>query len=240
MALPPALLLDHLAVDAHRMAAMAAHADLSTSVHSCPGWSLADLIGHLGSVHRWATQVVRTGVVAEQRPPPDDLGRLAAWFADGADQLITTLRDADLERPCWGFGPPPQLAGFWVRRQALETSIHLWDAATCLGQDARIDPRLAGDGVDEVVSVLLPRQVRLGRTRPPAGTVRLRIAGTSATWELGGDDACPPSPDTATVTAPAATLFLLLWRRVDLADAGAQVEGDLALARDVLVQPLTP
>ena len=240
MALPPALLLDHLAVDAHRMAAMAAHADLSTPVHSCPGWSLADLIGHLGGVHRWATEVVRTGAVAEQGPAPDDPGRLAAWFTEGAEQLLTTLAGADLERPCWGFGPPPRLAGFWVRRQALETAIHRWDADSCLGHHAGIDPRLASDGVDEVVSVLLPRQVRLGRTQLPAGTVGLRCAGTSQRWQVGGHEGDPAVLGLATVTAPAATLLLLLWRRVDLAAAGVDVDGDLALARAVIAQPLTP
>jgi uncharacterized protein (TIGR03083 family) len=240
MPLTPAALLDHLSADAGRMVALAHSSDLSAPVPSCPGWTAADLVGHLGSVYRWATEVLRTGAVAEQGPAPDDVKELASWFAGAADQLIDTLQATDPSQPCWGFGPPPRLAGFWFRRQALETSIHLWDARACLGQDTAIDPELAQDGVEEVVSVLFPRQVRLGRIEPLAGAVALRVADTSRTWVLGGDGVAAPGKTLASVTGPAVTLFLLVWRRVGLGSPQIQVDGDVAAAGSVLAAALTP
>ena len=44
--------------------------------------------------------------------------------------------------------------------------MHLWDAEHALGLAQPIEPDLAWDGVAEVVDILYPRQVRLGRTTP--------------------------------------------------------------------------
>ena len=39
--------------------------------------------------------------------------------------------------------------------------MHRWDLGAALGRD-RLPERLAADGVDEVVTMFFPRQVRLG------------------------------------------------------------------------------
>ena len=47
-----------LATEATTLAAAAEEAGLDADVATCPGWSVADLVLHLGEVHRWATAAV--------------------------------------------------------------------------------------------------------------------------------------------------------------------------------------
>ena len=51
---------------------------------------------------------------------------------------------------------------FWHRRQLHETLIHLWDLRTAGGLDLVVEPMLWADTVDEALTVMHPRQVRLG------------------------------------------------------------------------------
>jgi len=239
VALTQEVLLDHLTVDARAVAGLIPDVALSAPVPSCPGWTMVDLVGHLGSVHRWAAEVVRTREVAERPGAPVDPGALASWFAAGAEELLATLRATEPGQPCWGFGPPPRLVDFWPRRQALETAVHRWDAQGCAGQASAIAPDLAQDGVDEVVAVLHPRQVRLGRTEPLPAPLGLVAAETGMRWVLGADPARRDEV-AATVTAPAQTLFLMLWRRVALESSSASVEGDDVVVRAAFSSALTP
>jgi hypothetical protein len=59
-------------------------------------------------------------------------------------------------------------------------------------------------------------------------------------WRLAAaGDSDGEAPDVI-VTAPAAALLLLLWRRIPVDGDGIRVEGDAEAARQVLAAPLTP
>ncbi len=211
--------------------------DLMAAVPACPGWDLGDLGSHLGVTHRWATAALSSSTPPDEEPPPGR-GELPEWFAEGGRRLVRALRDVDPDQPCWGFGPKPRTAAFWLRRQAHETSVHAWDAASALGSAARIDARLAADGVDEVATMFYPRQVRLGRREPLGTAVTLTCSDVGSTVVLGEGE------PVAEVRAAAELLQLGLWRRLRLADliaAGAvQVIGDERAAVQVLGEPLVP
>ena len=215
--------------------------DLRRPVPGCPGWDLAALTGHLGGVHRWARAAIVEGRPAElDETGPGDTRDLVGWFAEGAAELAETLRATDPEAPCWSFGPPPRTAAFWQRRMPHETTLHAWDAHSALGQDLPLDRDLALDGVDEVVTVFVPRQVRLGRLVPPPHAIELRATDAEpgvGPWRLF--DPKGRAPD-AVVAAPATTLLLLLWRRIPVTADAVTVDGDKAAAREVLAAPLTP
>jgi uncharacterized protein (TIGR03083 family) len=214
-------------------------ADADAPVPACPGWQLADLARHLGGVHRWALEAVRTGQPGEQPSGPADPSALAAWLAEGADALVHALRTADPDAPTWTFGPAPRLVSFWGRRQAHETAVHLVDAQQAAGLPSRMDPRLAADGVDEVVTMFFPRQVRLERIPPLARGLRVVLSDVlGASFVLAGDGTDPDAPAAATLTGPAADVLLALWGRGDL--DGLHVEGDRDLAASVLAAGITP
>jgi uncharacterized protein (TIGR03083 family) len=183
---------------------------LHAVVEHCPGWTVAHAVQHLGEVHRWAAEVVRTGAVApfEERDPPESVDVLCAWFEDGAATLCRTLDEADPEQPCWTFGFPPERAGFWRRRQAYETTVHRFDVVAATGTPYDLAPAMAAHGVTEVATFMFPRQVALQRTPPLTAPVELRATDTGGTWRMG-----EPGPPTAEVGGRAIDLLLMLWGR---------------------------
>jgi len=244
--------VDHLEAAAARFSATI-EGDLAAPVPSCPAWDLRALTAHLGGVHRWARSALTRPRPEEHRDDGPEPGvDLRAWFAEGVDDLAVTLRSTDPLTECWTFGPRPRTAAFWFRRQAHETAMHAWDAERALTDAPQpVDPELALDGVDEVVTMFVPRQILLGRLAPPEQVVELRAVGAQgqfggpgATWRLAAAgppaDAAPVREPDAVVSAPAATLLLLLWRRIPLDAPGVGIDGDARGVRDLLASPLTP
>ncbi|SDG56195.1 maleylpyruvate isomerase family mycothiol-dependent enzyme [Klenkia brasiliensis] len=215
---------------------------LGAPVPGCPGWSVADLGRHTGGVHRWAAAALVT-----DRPPAEPTGPVEdelvpGWYAEGAGQLRTALRSTPPGTPCWTFDRTDGTAGFWRRRQAHEAALHRWDAESALHPRGtagpRIDAATALDGVDEVLTVFLPRQVRLGRCPDAPGRVGLVAAEDGRPRVLATGDG--PGGQVGAVTAPAEGLLLLLWRRIGVDDLRLEVTGDTTAVRELLDRPLTP
>ena len=217
--------LAHLRTDVDAILGVLDRGSLDAPVTACLGWSVRALVEHLGAVHRWATEIVQTG--APQAEKPYAGGDLTSWFALGADQLLATLAAADPGAHCWSF-TTDRTAGFWRRRQALETVVHRWDAEQAVGEPAPINVELAADGVTEVVDLLAPRQVKLGRV-PAYAPLLLRAVDTGQEWLLG--DGAP----VGSAEGSAQDLLLLLWKRP--VDGRVQLTGE---AGAVLRLPLTP
>ncbi len=83
-----------------------------------------------------------------------------------------------------------------------------------------------------MVTVLTPRQLRLGRIAPLGATLTLHAADTDRRWTLG------TTGPAATVTADAHTLARLLWRRTG--PSGLELTGDRRAADLLLSAALTP
>ena len=210
--------------------------DLDAPVPSCGDWTSYDLVTHLGGVHRWAAAATRVPpdgrVPGVEEPQGLDAAALADWFAEGAATLVEAL-SGDPDQPCWTLAEPRTVAS-WLRRQAHETTVHRWDLESALGLPAVIDPEVAVDGVDEVLSVMLPRQVRLGRARVSSRWVRLVVDGREVPLATGPDR--DPAP-VATVRGGASEVLLLLWGR---GGAGLSVEGAADALTDFLRGAVTP
>jgi uncharacterized protein (TIGR03083 family) len=213
---------------------------LALPVPTCPGWTVRELIQHLGGVHRWAS-----AHVAEQRAEamskdeaavlmashPDDQ-ELLPWFAAGAEVLIRALTTSPAELRCWTFLPARSPLEFWARRQAHETEIHRADVDLARGgPEVDFDKALAADGIEELLfgfaprvrHLELPSEIRLGFSAndlPQSWGVRLAAAGVQA--ERGVDAA------DCWVRGSACDLYLLLWNR--LPASAVRVSG----ARDAL------
>jgi uncharacterized protein (TIGR03083 family) len=205
--LTPADFLTRIDASATAFAELLTDADLDAPVSACPGWSLAGLADHLGTIHQWATHAIVAGNPdAEPSRSPSGAVELADWYRESAELLTSTLRTTDPDTPVWTFGPKPRTASFWFRRQAHEISIHLWDAIASQGDAAPIEPALAMDGIDEVVTMFFPRQVRLGRISPLDQVLALHAVGPegSGHWLLAGDGSVP-NRRTMTGIAPSST-----------------------------------
>ena len=176
--------------------------DLGAAVPGCGDWTLRDLPNHRGDIHRWARAQVLGAPDGGHRAPARR-AELVGWFREGADDLRATLDAVDPDTPCATLADPPA-ARFWMRRQAHETSLHRGDAECSQGgpagpdaapfdatpfdatafDDTAFDAELALDGVDEVLTTTLPRQLCLGRMPPPARPVRFSVPD-GATWLIG-------------------------------------------------------
>ncbi|ABY23694.1 conserved hypothetical protein [Renibacterium salmoninarum ATCC 33209] len=200
----------------------AAQAQPARQVPACPGWGLPELYGHLGSVHRWITSALLVAGTSERFAPRQEWQQDSdafEFFTASAPKMLAALAGIDPETPAWTFGPPPRTASFWFRRQNHEHLIHAEDLAQTLGLAApKISDRFALDGVDEVLSVLIPQRIRAGLVEQPAP---LRFVAGEASWSIGEGAA-----ETVVETDPR-TLFLGIWGRHALASQ-ASVTGPVS------------
>ncbi len=242
------------------LVAGAERAGPDAAIPSCHAWTVRDLVVHAGNVHDWASSVLRTRVEQPQEfdlPPSGvgaGIGALTSWYAGRADALLDLLASSDVAdaESCWTFGPPGT-AAFWPRRQAHEITMHALDAALAGGVPvaaalAAVGPEMAADGVDEVLTVMMPRVAMFVPWRPLPGAVEVAATDAGRTWTIAPDGQVVSAPTgsevRATLAGPAAAVFTLLWKRAvlpaDGAALGAQVEGDGSVVEALLAARLTP
>ena len=187
-------------------------AGLAAPVPTCPGWTVRELVAHLGASHRATAAMLR----GEQEPPVAlPTGDPLEWLRDGTIELVEALT-RDPER-------------FWARRACHQTTLRAVDAlAAVFGRapeaaETWIATDIAVDGIDEVLTGFATRPTSRLRSEQEAVLVAapddvpdwwlVRVGphpavaqrGTGprpevplAGWELGGS---------------AVGLYLALWDR---------------------------
>ncbi|MGW2746279.1 maleylpyruvate isomerase family mycothiol-dependent enzyme [Streptomyces sp. NPDC001450] len=237
--------VDHrtaVAAETARFVAAVKDADLATAVPSCPGWTLADLVKHTGSVQRWFSVLLRARI---QEPPrtrevdlrlPDQEGGYADWLAESATVAADAFAATDPDLPMWAWGAD-QYARFWARRMLFETLLHRADAELALGLRPAIDRPVAVDGIDEFL-VNLPFAgffaPKVANLRGPDRTIRFRATDGDDAWvvrlrpdSFGLDTAHPAAAAAdATVEGTAADLLLLVYGRLPYEAEALAHEGD--------------
>lgn len=211
-------------------------------------WTLADLTRHVGSVHRWAAAILRSGEKQSLPEAPVDDVELPGWFAEGGETLVKTLSAVDPEANCWGFGIE-RTASFWFRRQVHETAVHRYDAQVATGTPAPIGGIFAADGVDEVLNVMVPRASKwFGQPPRLRAPITLESVDTGHRWVLeSSQDTRSPllvalnsSAETAATWAGTAEdLLLSLWGRRDPTSV-LTASGDKSAAQDLWTGRLVP
>ncbi|HEX5334046.1 MAG TPA: maleylpyruvate isomerase family mycothiol-dependent enzyme [Cellulomonas sp.] len=228
--------LDHLAelvVLQDAFGATISGVDPATPVPWCGDWRVSDLVEHLARVHHWAAAKARS---TRERPLGQGPFVLEDLYRDCAAELRDTLVELGpdaIGSTLLGRGP----ASFWRRRQLHETLVHLWDLRTAGGLELDVRPEVWADTVDEVVTVMQPRQVSMGRMARLPSAIELAASDVDRTWRL---DTADEGPATVQVRAPASVLALMLWGRRSPDDADVEVSGDGDVLRAALVEPITP
>jgi uncharacterized protein (TIGR03083 family) len=210
-------------------------ADLDSPVPWVPEWRVLDLVGHLGRVHRWATAIVRAGTTeppppgSRQSPPADGL---IDWYAEGLADLVSTLRSTPPTAPAWHMSPAAEkVAASWARRQAHELAVHRMDLEAAAGvPHAPIPVDLAEDGVDELLTIVVPRWAHTEPLITAENSVAVTATDTGRTWSVRVErgrvtiEADRSGTEDAHLAAPATQLLLRLWGR----PADVTVDGDSA------------
>ncbi|MGM1029075.1 MAG: maleylpyruvate isomerase family mycothiol-dependent enzyme [Actinomycetota bacterium] len=209
-------------------------------------WTVQSLVVHLSRIHHWAAGQARRRQEEPLGRGPFDLPEL---YESCARELREALAELDPDARAWTLlddgvprGEQTGTVAFWHRRQALETLVHLWDLRTAIGEQLDVDDEAWLDCLDEVVTVMHPRQLRLERVTPPAVRIAFAPTGTDAVLELAGAPADAPE---AVVRGPVRSLALLAWGRGvpdedRLAAHGVTVEGERSLAEATVRAGLTP
>jgi uncharacterized protein (TIGR03083 family) len=210
--------------DEGRALAATLDGDPTTAVPSCPGWSVTDLVAHVGSYHRWAADLLHDTSPQPRAPyalRPDAHVPLAEWYRTSLELLLKAIDTTDPDTPMWTV-TIDQKAGAWCRRQAHDLTVHRWDAQHAYGHAQPIPAERATDFIDELFEAALPYLLPfLGRSTPDAslalrsadGTFRRRIDATTGQPHLSHDQ----TPADATLTGTPSDLLLALWRRTNAA-----------------------
>lgn len=177
-----------IAADAAEMGSLLGAAEPDQPVPACPGWNAADLSRHIAvgfsawypyNISTPATCWTPEGLMTRIATVTDDHRANVEAFQAGAAEFTTLCAELDLDEPTWSFGGV-EPARWWVRRAAVELTVHLTDAAGVHGRRASTTPERHAEAVDETTTEMFPRMAALRATMNALS---------------GGDSAAPEPPD---------------------------------------------
>lgn len=157
--------------EGERFASAAENGGLDVPIAACPGWSMRELVRHLGEIHLWAAANVafpkprwlHVGELADLARYWPDLasgwpqdGELVTWYRATHAKLVDVLRSAPVDVDAFTFLPAPTPLTMWARRQASEIAVHRFDAEHARGIVSRFAPAFAADMLDELLSGFAP------------------------------------------------------------------------------------
>lgn len=235
------VLLDLIAGRSAALRKAAGTVPLTTRVPGCPGWSVGDLVAHLGEVQRFWAASVAAGPGSS--PPEEDevpgrepTGDLLTWSEASTGILVDALREAGPDRGCWTWwaaSPGPQTSGAVARHQVQEATVHAWDAQDAAGRPEPLPEVAAADSISELITVSFgslgawphsPAQLALRSSEGGQWLVGLSEAGAV----LAGAQGDPA----VTIEGSASDLVLYLYKRIPARQV--KITGDASLAERLL------
>ncbi|HWM73127.1 MAG TPA: maleylpyruvate isomerase family mycothiol-dependent enzyme [Nocardioides sp.] len=236
---------------AERMAENVGAADSDAAVPTCPGWTVADLVKHVGETQNWVSDIIERRIAdpsqlpTEMAPLPTEPGDWPAWLSDGAARAVEAFSDEALEAPVFNAAADDRTGGeFWLSSLLNETVIHGADAAYAAGRDYDVDADIAADLITNHLQMLTSstwaaqRPESANALRGTGETLRLRATDDPGEWfiERGPEGAtwqARSGEADVSVSGPASSLLLILTRRRQLADETdrVSVDGDPDLFR---------
>jgi uncharacterized protein (TIGR03083 family) len=237
-----------LEAETARLAKLAHDADGQCPIPSCPGWTLDQLIGHVGGGHRWAAEIIRRRLLApipiQAVDAPAEPDERSEWLLAGARMLADAVRAVGPEQRVWTW-QKDRSAAFWLRRLLHDEVVHRIDAELALGIEGDLAADLAADGVSD----LLETAATLSRPDIGVSSAFAGLAGTGESLQFVATDAdlggsrewsvtrgpagvvwrYGHQPAQVTVRGSALQLVLLLNRRRSAETADVEITGDREL-----------
>ncbi|WP_106178298.1 maleylpyruvate isomerase family mycothiol-dependent enzyme [Prauserella shujinwangii] len=176
-------LFEALEAEVELLAGVVHDAALPVPVRMCPGWTVGEVLRHVGSVYRLVVAWLRGG----QRPrewqrEPRAGESVEHFFRSGFAELAGVLAAHDPGDPAPTWWPADRTYGFWYRRMAHETVVHRVDVQDAAGLTPTVvADDIAIDGIDEALALWFGHRLPLiGLTGTRDGQVAVRSGGH--TW----------------------------------------------------------
>jgi uncharacterized protein (TIGR03083 family) len=205
----------------------------AVTVPTCGDWTVEALLRHLSQVYSRVAGMV--SVRATEGPPAEPAapdGEPLTVMRGALDRLVAVLSGCGPDEPVWNWAPnQPDVASFWARRMAHESSVHRFDAQAAHGVMQPIDADLAGDGIDELIDVVAARVYARDSVTGPTGTVTLQSTDNDS-WHLHLAPDGPvradvvTSPD-AVATGTSSALLLAAMSRIPWSSLEVSGRADL-------------
>jgi uncharacterized protein (TIGR03083 family) len=221
--------------------------DPAAAVPTCPKWTLADLVDHVGAMHRMVAMLVGERMTEPSKaferysPAPPDPALWRAWLTDGAAEAKRAFGSVADDTPVWD--PSGGAAGvpFWSRRLLGEACVHRADAAATLGERYELAPEPAVAAVEDWLATMTSRGYWENRPdfadamRGRGQTLHFHATDAPGEWLVRRDpdmvvlERTHATADVA-VRGPAADVLLVLSRRRPLdAVPTLEINGNRAL-----------
>lgn len=171
-----------------RTISLAERIPVDRAIPTCPGWNTADLLEHLGAVHRWATAMIEARVTEPisrrnldiDAPADDDW---APWISAGANRLLAAFGSTHPDERVWTWGGDNR-ARWWARRQLHETAVHNADLVLALGEVYELEAAVAADGICELLDNAAARLTWPDAT-PPSFDATVHLHATDVDADTG-------------------------------------------------------
>ena len=221
---------------AERLAADARAAGDQAPVPTCPGWSVADLVEHVGQTLHWVSEIVEDRITdpsqlpTEEAPLPTEPDDWPAWLSAAAARATAACSDEAMDAAVFNpAGDDRSGARFWLSSLLNETVVHGADAAAAAETRYDVDADIAAELVTNHLMMLTSPGWAAQR---PESADAISGSGETLHWHatdqpsLGeaGEWFIERRPDGArwhhghdtadvTVQGPASSLLLVLTRR---------------------------
>ncbi|RSM34646.1 maleylpyruvate isomerase family mycothiol-dependent enzyme [Amycolatopsis balhimycina DSM 5908] len=235
-----------------RLAESAVAAGPDAAVPTAPGWTVTDLVEHVGQTQHWVAELIErrvtdpTELPTEMAVPPTGPREWQAWLSESAQRVANACSDDALDAPVFNAaGDERSGTRFWLSSMLNEAVVHGADAATAANRPADIDAGIAAALISNHLAMLTSPTWEMQRSesaqalRGTGQTLQWQATDTANAWFVERrSDGATWQPGTrqadVTVTGPAQSLLLTLTRRLNLADretTNISVNGDVGLAQ---------
>lgn len=239
-----------------RLADAAVAAGPDTPVPTTPGWTVTDLVEHVGQTQHWVAEIIERRITDPMQLPtemavvPTDPDEWPAWLVGAAQRAASACTDEALATAPVFNAAGDERTGtqFWMSSVLNESVVHGFDAENAAGRPPAIDADVAAALVTNHLAMLTSPTWAMQR---PESAQAIRGTGETLQWLAtdaeDGDGAWSVErrPDGAawqpgtrpadvTVSGPAGSLLLALTRRLPLTghdDGPIGIDGDADLAR---------
>src|SRR6202035_5074068 len=144
-----------------RLAESAAAAGPDAAVPTTPGWTITNLVEHVGQSQQWVAEIIERRITDPTQLPtemavlPTDPRQWQAWLSESAQRVASAFSDDALDAPVFNpAGDERTGTRFWMSSVLNEAVVHRFDAAHAAGRAADIDADIAAALISNHLAML--------------------------------------------------------------------------------------